>query len=52
MLVVYVDVLVDVRAGLLVCSLVGFSQQIFCHEEWFLMLVFFPGGVWAPPPKF
>ena len=35
----YVDVLVDVRAGLLVCSLVGFSQQIFCHEEWFLMLV-------------
>ena len=50
MLVVYVDVLVDVRAGFLVCSLVGFSQQIFCHDSMVFDAGFFPWGSLGPSP--
>ena len=49
----YVDVLVDVRAGLLVCCLVGFSQQIFfAMTEWFLKLVFSLGEFGPLPLNF
>ena len=50
MLVVYVNVLVDVRAGLLVCSLVGFSQQIFCHDRMVFDAGFFSLWEFGPLP--